>query len=307
LYFPWGFDPPAVPHSRLPRDQFGVVRARNNIMATQAFEARINQATADATRITTDRIASGILTRQARKMYDTHKQKIINNYRQNNLARLQGACTRSELRDEVTTKFRNLAENLENAKATIIASKHQASGETEGRGPQDAWQLLLVDETAYRGRPLACSSELAMSLSISQGLVDPLSITLLAYRMGGAVTAVLIAPQAHQWKLPEQFESAIGVESFHVESGGFSMFSDHRMTLVWDEHGGKARSVLGSHRVYLGSEDAQSHVLQTSTLPEAEQVAMPSTMLYDSTHATLMHECLKKDVVRHSISLDFCL
>lgn len=141
---------------------------------------------------------------------------------------------------------------------------------------------------------------------MSQGLFHPLLIALLAYRLGGAINAALTT-QARQWKLPEQSQSEDGLEDFHMEGNEDDIFSGHRMALVLEEQDGKTRGVSGTHHVFRGSEGLQSQILQTIGHLDEGKAVPPTTMIYDAKNATIMYQCLGKDAVRHSISLDFSL
>ncbi|KAL5113257.1 hypothetical protein ACEQ8H_008873 [Pleosporales sp. CAS-2024a] len=255
-------------------------------MAIPAFVAGIDLATASIRNIITNRIASRKLTRETRKRCDERGSKDIQEYQQNILVMLRNAST-AENGEELAQKFRLFAERLENAKAISIALQCQASDEAEGKDLQDAWLSLLGGDTAYDGKSFACPDELGAEPSASQGLFHPLLIALLAYQMGGAVNAVFTA-RGHQWRLPEQADCATGLENFHQEGGQEDILSDHRMTLVWEEHDNKARAVSGTHHVFLGREAVQSHILQTACAMGADRMTTPSTVLYNPRSATII-------------------
>jgi hypothetical protein len=266
----------------------------------------VDKADANAYAIIADRIAPRTFTREARSRLDGPKLQRVEQYRKQILARLREACPTDEIANEAVTKFRDLAEHLQHTQAVVIVTGGQDVSDEDGYGLRDAWRSLLNDDAAYGGRFVRCPEQLAAEPSMLQGLFHPLLIALLAYRMGGAVNAVLTT-QARQWKLPEQSQSEDGLENFHTEGNEDDFLSGHRMALVWEERDGKTRGVSGTHHVFRGSEGFQSHALETiGHLDEAEAV-LPMTMIYDSKNATIMYQCLEKDAVRHSISLDFSL
>jgi hypothetical protein len=167
---------------------------------------------------------------------------------------------------------------------------------------RDAWKDAFGSNAQVGYHSIVRHPELFRHPTIIEGLVHPLFIALLAYRLGGPVTAANTAT-AHQWKLPDQSKSEVQVNNFHIEGDDGDIFNDHRVTLVWEESD-ISTNTIGEHHIFQ-SGDATPRMLAMASPIKSDRHSTLLTVLYDSKNAALAYECQEQTVIRKSISLDF--
>jgi hypothetical protein len=270
----------------------------SGIMTTPMFSATIAVHDVDMGDILADRVASRNLTQSIPKRHDIQAIGRQLHYRFKILDHIRRSVSDPVHGEKLVSKFRNLAEALENERAVAIPADILADSAFH-----NAWRALLNDNTAYRGkRTNGHADDLEQNYACNK-LLHPLAVALLAYRMGGPINAAS-TPHAHQWKLPDQSAPESDQQNIHMEGENECIFYDHRVTLVWEEVNGDSRGVSGEHHVFRSGEGSGSKPLKTASVVNQSQVAA-STILYDQKNAALVYESQESDAVRHSLSLDF--
>lgn len=201
---------------------------------------------------------------------------------------------------ELLSKFVSLAESLDFSKA--VAMHFGGESSEERTSLTQAWNDAVEDADGSACTSLADKLELLDCPSVREGLLHPLSVALLAFRLGGPINAANTA-YAHVWKLPELDMSE--EQSFHMEGDSGDFFEDHRITIVWETQHGEAKSASGKHHIFLTG-DATPQRLQILSSVEDRDNA-PMTIIYDSKSAALSYDGPDPGAVRKSITLDFHL
>lgn len=81
----------------------------------------------------------------------------------------------------------------------------------------------------------------------SHTLLRPLTVALLAYRLGGAVNA---ADAPYQSERVPNRNSAADAANFYSEGGSRDVFNKYRVTSVWKMHGNRVTEPSGSHNIF---------------------------------------------------------
>jgi hypothetical protein len=254
-------------------------------------------------RIVTDRVACRRHTRiLEERSHDARAPKEKLQYQRKILNVLVAACARIEpfkQRDDATKlvrKFVTLAQTLESSKA-VAFSFGQTEGVEVGSSP-------IEEEAASRdSSPELLSSplELPASKPVREDILHPLSVALLAFRLGGPVNAAFTTHQ-NEWTL--QKDAAHDAPSFYCEGDVGGMFEDLRVTVVWETRDEKESGPSGTHSVFLTG-DATPRPLISLKRQEQDEGNSPTIILYDCKHAALYYDCNDPEAIRKSISLDF--
>jgi hypothetical protein len=270
-------------------------------MANQKFSASLGGLNTKLGNIIATRIASHDLTRthDSLKKQDTQTAGRQLHYRYEILESIRRGGSNSVQGDKLAGIFRDLAETLENERAVAIPAETPA-----GFNFQDAWQAMLDGSIDCHSKLQPEYTGIRQQNYISEKLLHPLSVALLAYRMGGPINTVT-TPHAHQWKLPEQSVTASDLQNFHMEGENASIFCGHRLSLVWEESNGQSRGVSGNHHVFMSGKGSGSKSLKNASLINPSQMSTASAVLYDVKNAALVYDCQEANAVRNSINLDF--
>jgi hypothetical protein len=270
------------------------------------FQAGIVMNEQHKSQLVSERVALRSLTHKSKLRTDTTALGQQRDYKYKILEGIQKACPNKAAREQITARFLNLAESLEYAKGVAIPTEKDAVDEAEGRSLQSAWRELLNDNTAYGGRSLSLSAEVLQQHSTFRGLLHPLVVALLAYRMGGPINAANTG-YAHQWKRPDHVAAPTDMRNFHMEgdNGEPTIFDVQRLALVWGEHEGIPTSVCGEHNIFRSGQGCNPERLKTASLINPDNAEAPSWIMYDPQNSALSYDCIGSNVVRHCISLDF--
>jgi hypothetical protein len=270
----------------------------------QPFRAAIQVPASICGRLVTDRVACH---RHIRTLEEKPRDARIlarkGQYRRNILDLLVAAYAEANpFADRDTTiglvqKFVALAQTLEGSKAVAFLFS-----DTGGVGIED--EAAEGDEIASdcpspeqrAGTPL-------MSKHVSEHILHPLLVALLAYQLGGPVNAAF-TKQEHEWKVPEDVGN--GAPNFYSEGDAGNVFDEFRVTMVWETQDDMMVGPLGIHNVFLTG-DATPRSLVTVGAQDQDGAVSPMTILYDSGHAALYYDCEDPNVVRNSISFDIHL
>lgn len=180
--------------------------------------------------IITERVAARQITQTIEERQDPGLAA-KNTYRNEFVKRLRAACMENEEGTALAKKFLILAHTLEHSKALALPAVYTASSENDTATSDASWKTTVNEPCALGGKPLHNQSDALRHRNTQAGIIHPLIIAILSFRMGGAINAVC-SGYAHQWRLPGQTESAMHVQNFHMEGDVGDMFDDHRVTLV---------------------------------------------------------------------------
>ncbi|KAF2628142.1 hypothetical protein BU25DRAFT_467476 [Macroventuria anomochaeta] len=245
--------------------------------APAAFQVGIAYQACDQGRLVTDRIAlrqqTCVLQKDPRSVLDREKKE---RYRDSFLRQLRNACGKRDDADKLIESFVQMAETLDAVKAIAL---HIADNE----------DIVLTD------------TDNNQDAGTFHALLHPLSIALLAYRMGGAVNAANTT-HFHEWK--SQGNSAAGIPDFHAEGDSSDIFDEYRITLVWETHNSRWTRPSGSHNFFLAGADTPQPLMTLSAAGQ-NNPASPMTIVYNSRKAALWYDCQNTEATRCSISLDF--
>jgi hypothetical protein len=232
------------------------------------------------------------------QIYILHEAPQTNNcklrYRQTIVDLLRSTPTGSDNIGQLMEKFVRLAESLESTKA--IALPFRDRDNTLATKWSDKIKSINSSKPA-----LMDPTELLQCKQIEACLLHPLVIALLAYQMGGAINAANTL-HSHQWKSAEG--SVPELAHFYAEGDTKNIVDDHRITLVWEERGGRSTAVPGKHHIFTENQ-AKPQPLTPFLWIGEDGSACPMVIVYDSRNTALWYECQDTEAVRINIGLDF--
>lgn len=270
----------------------------------QSIRVGIAVAKEHSGRTIADRIACRNVTRIPRDKHDLPAMERKHSYQASVLDALRLACSDLKKGELITRKFQDLAETLDQEMAVAVSGAEDHDGDAWISSLKEAWMDAFGSNAQVGYLSILEHPEILRHPTVSDGLVHPLFIALLAYQLGGPVTAANSAT-AHQWKLPDQSNSGAPAVNVHLEGDNGDIFSDHRLSLVWEENE-KSTNEIGKHHIF-PSADARPRTLATASTTKSDNHSTLLTILYDSKNAALAYECQDPTVMRKSISLDLQL
>ncbi|KAF2824816.1 hypothetical protein CC86DRAFT_420044 [Ophiobolus disseminans] len=215
---------------------------------------------------------------------------------------LREVCLQHKDGTSLAKRFVILAHTLEHANAVALPVDHNAGNLKASCTLQEAWNDTLQGELAYGGTLLINQSGVLRHSITQAGVIHPLTVAILAFRLGGPVNAANSA-YAQQWRLSERPVPAGQVKKFHMEGESRNIFDEQRVAFVWEVRDGQVCSTSDDHSIFLG--DSIPHELKRASSIGNAGVVELSAIIYDSRNASLVYECQDAKAVRHSISLDF--
>lgn len=274
-------------------------------MAAQPFRVGITVQQHEAGQYVGDRIACRSLTQLVALKKDMSLEQRQHQYRMDIVRMLRNNCEKHKDGIQLVKRFLVLAHTLEHTKAVALPIGHHTNSIEKSDTLQQAWNKTLGSELVSCGKLLANQSHILQHPIARVGLIHPLIIAVLAFRLGGPVNAAG-STHVRQWRLPDQMVSAFEVQNFHMEGDSGNIFDDHRVTLVWEEGKVHVDAMSGSHHLFL-SGDVTPQPLNTASSDSGNCANAPLTIMFDSRNASLFYQCQSSEVTRHSISLDFHL
>jgi hypothetical protein len=268
----------------------------------QPFRAGFSVQTHECGKLITDRIACRDATKVVKETQDEAAKK---QYRDNLAQDLHKAFAKKGGSTALINKFLVLAHTLEHSQAIGLPTDQASNLRGQGTGADD-WLAATQNVFADGSKLLDRSSPLLRHIATRAGITHPLIIALLAFRLGGPVNAANTT-YAHQWKLPEQSQSAMHAQNFNMEGDRSDFFDEHRVTLVWQEREGQSEQLSGNHSVFRSGEANTWQPLTMASLREELEAGVGLTIVYDARNAALVYECQEEKVARRSINLDFHL
>ena len=264
----------------------------DDVVSPQPFCAEISGPAAERGQLVIERVASHDQTYILHQAYQNTDCKL--RYRQTITDLLRSTLIESDKVEQLVEKFIRLAESLESTKA--IALPFHDHGNVLATKLSD--KVRTIDPPDYA---LLDPAELLPCKPIETSLVHPLIIALLAYQMGGAISAANTL-RSRQWKSSEGSEP--GLAHFYAEGDTKSIADDHRVTLVWEERGGRSTAVSGKHHIFTENQ-ANPQPLTPISWTGEDGAASPMVIVYDHRNTALWYECQDADAVQMTVSLDF--
>jgi hypothetical protein len=215
-------------------------------------------------------------------------------YRKFILEQLRGTSMGSDNVDKLVEKFVRLAQNLESTKAIALPFQDR-DNILATKWPHKA------QEIHYPKRVLLNPTELLFCEQIEASLLHPLVIALLAYQMGGAVNAANTL-YSRQWQSSKAPEPELA--RFYSEGDTKSIADDHRVTLVWEERGGRSTAVSGDHHIFTENQAKPQPLTPLSWMGE-DSTTSPMIIVYDYRSTELWYEYQDAEKIRISFGLDF--
>lgn len=180
--------------------------------------------------IVTDRVACRKNTQSVRERKDPQSQA-KDRYRREFLRTLQAACEGGEVENALVDKFTHLANTLEDSKALALPAIYTMGDGSVLLPPGPASESATNELSAASGKRLHCHAELLEYRPTQTGLIHPLIVALLAYKLGGPISAANSA-YADTWQMPVQTGPDANVDNFYWAHAIGDLFDDHRIALV---------------------------------------------------------------------------